>query len=133
MTSAPVHPVVAVAGRSRPVEAGREQAPDLGDGQRDHPGVGWRRLVRRDRRRGLAVAAVPELGCGDGADRQRRHNQDEVAEDRGIEPGLALIQAEAVLPEPEIFFKHMIVRRLRSCRQNLRHPARSKPRWRLPY
>jgi hypothetical protein len=34
----------------------------------------------------------------DGADRQGGHDQDDVTLDRGVEAGLALVQAEAVLP-----------------------------------
>ena len=40
-----------------------------------------------------------QLGGGDGADRQGGHDQHGVARDRGVEPGLALVQAEAVLAE----------------------------------
>jgi hypothetical protein len=85
-------------------ESGCEQAFYLRGGERDHPRVGRRGLVRRQGRRGLGIGAVPELGGGDGADRQGGHDQHDVTLDRGVKPGLALIQAEAVLPEPEIFF-----------------------------
>lgn len=46
---------------------------------------------------------VPELGGGDGADREGGDDQDNVPQDRGIEPGLALVQAEAALLELEAF------------------------------
>ena len=85
-----------VAGRVRVLEGGGEQAPDLRDGQRDHPGI-WRRLAGPHWRGRLGIGAVVEQGRGDCADRQGGHHQHEVAEDRGIEPGLGLVQAEAVL------------------------------------
>ena len=53
---------------------------------------------------GLGGGAVPELGGGDGADREGGHDEHEVAEDRGVEPCLALVQAELVLSELESFF-----------------------------
>ena len=104
MAASPVQPACGVAGRVRARESGGEQAPDLRDGQRDHPGVRRRRLVRRDGRRGLGIGAVAQQGGGDGADRQGGHDQHDVAGDRGVEPGLALVQAEAVLAELEILF-----------------------------
>ena len=52
----------------------------------------------------LAAGAGAEQGGGDGTDREGGHDQHDVAQDRGVEPGLALVQAEAVLPEFEIFF-----------------------------
>ena len=77
---------------------------DLRDGQRDHAGLGGRRLVGPDRGRCLGVGAVAEQGGGDGADGQGGHDQHGVAGDRGVEPDLALVQAEAALAELEIFF-----------------------------
>jgi hypothetical protein len=53
---------------------------------------------------GLGIGAVSELGGGDGPDRQGGHDQHDVAQDRGVQPGLALIRAEAVLAGPEILF-----------------------------
>jgi hypothetical protein len=50
----------------------------------------------------VGIGAVPELGGGDRADSQGGHDQHCVAEDRGVEPGLALVQAEAVLAGPEV-------------------------------
>jgi hypothetical protein len=50
---------------------------------------------------GLGVGAVPQLGGGDGADREGGHDQHDVPQDRGVEAGLALVQAEAALPELE--------------------------------
>ena len=52
----------------------------------------------------LSAGAVLELGGGDGADRQCGHDQDEMAQDRGVEAGLAVVQAEAVFAEPEVLF-----------------------------
>ena len=43
----------------------------------------------------------PELGGGDGADREGGHDQHGVPQDRGVGPGLALVQAEGVLAELE--------------------------------
>ena len=104
MAASPVQPARGVAGRVRALEGTGEQAPDLRDGQRDHPGVFRRSLVRGDRWRGLRISAVAQQGGGDRADGQGGHDQHDVAGDRGVEPGLALVQAEAVLPELEILF-----------------------------
>ena len=83
---------------------GGEDALDLRDGQRDHAGF-WRwRLIGPDRGRCLGIGAVFQQGGGDGADGQGGHDQYGVAEDRSVEPGLALVQPEAVLAEFEIFF-----------------------------
>jgi hypothetical protein len=60
-------------------------------------GFGGRWLVGPDRRRYLGIGAVPDHGAGDGAYGQRGHHQHDVAGDRGIEPGLALVEPEAVL------------------------------------
>ena len=64
-------------------------------------GGGW---SGPDRGRRLGVGAVLQQRGGDGADGQGGHDQHGVAEDRGVEPGLALVEAEAVLAEFEIFF-----------------------------
>ena len=87
--------------RGRAAEGGGEQALDLVDGQRDQPGVGGRLVVRPGGRRGLGVGAVPQLRGGDGADGQGGHDQHGVRQDRGVEAGLALVQAEAALAELE--------------------------------
>jgi hypothetical protein len=50
---------------------------------------------------GGGAGVVPERRGGDGADRQGGHDQDNVAQDRGVGPGLALVQAEAALGELE--------------------------------
>ncbi len=102
MTAPPSEPVGGVPAGMRAGESLGEQAFYLRDGQRDHAGVGRRDLAGRHRRRGLGIGAVLQMGGGDGADRQGRHDQHDVTLDRGIEAGLALVQAEAVLPEPEI-------------------------------
>jgi hypothetical protein len=83
------------------VQGGGEEPLDLVDGQGDQPGVGGRGLVRGGR--GLAAGAGLEAGGGDGADGQGGHDEDEVAQDRGVQPCLALVQAEVVLAELEIF------------------------------
>jgi hypothetical protein len=70
-----------------------EQAPDLADGQRDEAGASGRRCVGPGWRGCLGIGAVPQLGGGDGADRQGGHDQDDVPQDRGVEPDLALVQA----------------------------------------
>ena len=82
---------------------GGEQALDLRDGQRDHAGLGGRWLTGPDRGRCLGIGAVFDQRGGDGADGQCGHDQHDVAGDRGVEPGLALVEAEAVLAELEIF------------------------------
>jgi hypothetical protein len=102
VAASPCEPAFVVPARVRVLGAGGEQAFYLGDGQRDHAGVERRGLVRGDRGRRLGIGAVPELGGGDGADGQGGHDEHDVAQDRGVEPGLALVQAEAVLPELEI-------------------------------
>jgi len=96
-----LEPAGGVAGWLRPVEGGGEEPLDLADGERDQPWVGGRLVVRPGGRRGLGVRAVAELGGGDGADRQGGHDQHGVPADRGVEAGLALVQAEAALPELE--------------------------------
>ena len=82
---------------------GGEQALDLRDSQRDHAWFGGRRLIGPDRGWCLGIGAVFQEGGGDGADRQGGHHQHGVAEDRGVQAGLALVEAEAVLAELEIF------------------------------
>jgi hypothetical protein len=84
------------------VEGGGEESLDLGDGQRDQPGLGWRRLVRCARWWRLGIGAVGEVGSGDRADREGGHDQHRMPLDRGVEPRLALVQAEVVLAELEI-------------------------------
>src|ERR1035437_2987843 len=90
--SAPVDPVVFVSGRAGDGGGFGDQVPDLRDGERDHAGIGGRRLVRRDRSGCLGVGAVAEQGGGDGADREGGHHQDGVPGDRGIQPDLGLVQ-----------------------------------------
>ena len=51
----------------------------------DQPGVGGRLVVRPGGRRSLGAGAVPQLGGGDGADREGGHDQHEVPQDRGVE------------------------------------------------
>jgi probable F420-dependent oxidoreductase len=89
-------PAVPGAGGRRRAAAG-SRGRSAGSGR-----VGGRCLVRGHGRRGHAVCAVFELGGSDGADRQGGHDQYEVAQDRGVQPCLALVEAEAVLPELEI-------------------------------
>src|SRR6266705_4370447 len=102
--SSPVQPVAFVAGRSRDGAGIGEQVLDLRDGERDHAGVGGRRLVRADRFRCLRIGSVAQQGSGDGADRQGGHDQDEMPGDGCVQPDLGLVQSEAVLTELEIFF-----------------------------
>jgi hypothetical protein len=80
------------------------QAPGFRDGERDHPQVGGRSLVRVGRSGRLGVGAAAEQGGSDRADGQGGHDQHGVPGDRGIEAGLGLAGAEAVLAELEIFF-----------------------------
>src|SRR6185437_1142994 len=103
VTSAPLEPVGSVAGRLGVPERGGEQPPDVADGERDQPRVSGWHVAWSGRRRGLCAGALPELGGGDGADREGGQDQDGVAEDRGVEAGLALVQAEAALGELEAF------------------------------
>ena len=63
------------------------------------PGSGGGGCAGPDRGRCLGVGAVLDQGGGDGADGQGGHHQHGVACDRGVEPGLALVKAEAVLAE----------------------------------
>ena len=58
----------------------------------------------------LGAGAVVQQGGGDGADGQGGHDQDGVAGDRGVEPYLRLIQAEAVFPGPELLFARRLPR-----------------------
>ena len=89
MAASPVQPVCGVSGRVRALEGGGEQAPDLRDGQRDHPGVGRRSLVRGDGWPGLGISAVFEQG-GD----HHRAGEGRWAEDRllALVVGLAELQ-----------------------------------------
>ena len=98
-----------MARRLRAAECGGEQPLDLADGERDQPGVGGRRLGRAGRGRCLGAGAVPQLGGGDRADRQRGHDQHKVPQDRGVGPGLALVEAEAALPEFKAFLSRPLL------------------------
>jgi len=104
MAASPFEPAGGVAGWVWLAEGGGEQPLDFADGERDQAGVAGRRLVWPGGRRCLGAGAVPELGGGDGADSEGGHDEYEVAADRGVEPRLALVQAEVVLPELESFF-----------------------------
>ena len=104
----PVNPADGVAGRFRLGERVGEQSPDLPDAERDEAGIGGRDVAWPDGGRGRGVGPVPELGGGDGADREGGHDQHDVAQDRGVEPGLALVQAEAALGELENFLDGLI-------------------------
>ncbi len=117
MAAGPCVPVDDEPPGQGPGGEGGEEALDLRDGQRDHAGFGGRRLIGPDRGRRLGVGAVLQQRGGDGADGQGGHHQHGVAEDRGVEPGLALVQPEAVLAEFEIFYSRpllMPVKRKRS-------------------
>src|SRR5207302_10828640 len=103
VTAPPFEPAGGVAGRLWPAEGGSEQPFHFVDAERDEAGVAGRRLVGPGGRRCLSAGAVPEPGGGDGADGQGGHDEHEMAADRGVEPGLALVQAEIVLPELESF------------------------------
>jgi hypothetical protein len=74
-----------------------EQPPGLGDGERDHAGVGGRGLVWECRGGWLGAGAAAELGGGDGADGQGGHDQHGVPGDGGVEADLGLIEPEAAL------------------------------------
>ena len=97
----PLKPAGCVAGWIRPGERAGEQSPDLPDAERDEAGVGGRRGIRAGGRRRLAVGAVPEPGGSDGADCESGHDQHDMAQDCGVEPGLALVQAEAPFSQLE--------------------------------
>jgi hypothetical protein len=81
-----------------------EQAPGFRDGERDHPELSGRGLVRERWGGCLGVGAASEQGGGDGADGQGGHDQHGVPGDRGVEADLGLVEPEAVLAEFEIFF-----------------------------
>ena len=98
-----------VSWREGPGGEGGEQPRDFRDGQRDHSGLCRRCLVRGGWRRGLGAGAAAELGGGDGADREGGHDEHSVAQDRGVEPDLRLVQAEAVLAEFKIFFNRPLL------------------------
>src|SRR6266568_5145714 len=102
VAAGPCVPADDVPGRPGPGSQGGEQALDLRDGQRDQPWI-WRWLPTGPGRAVGTGAAAQQRG-GDGADRQGGHDQHGVAGDRGVEPGLALVEPEAVLAELEIFF-----------------------------
>ena len=104
MAAGPCVPVDDKPSGRGPGGEGGEEALDLRDGQRDHAGLGGRRLICPDGGRCLGVGAVLQQRGGDGADGEGGHDEHGVAGDRGVEPGLALVKAEAVLAELEIFF-----------------------------
>ena len=104
MAASPFEPAGGVAGWVWLAEGGGEQPLHFVDGERDQAGVAGWRLVWPGGRRCLGAGAVPELGGGDGADSEGGHDEHEVAADRGVEPCLALVQAEVVLSEFESFF-----------------------------
>ena len=103
VAASPLEPPGSVGGRLRLAEGGGEQVLDLADRQRDQAGVGGRFVVGPGGRRGLAVGAFAQPGGGDGADGEGGHDQDQVPQDRGVEPGLALVEPEAALAELEAF------------------------------
>ena len=109
MAAGPCVPVDDEPPGQGPGGEGGEQALDLGDGQRDHAGLGGRRLICADWGRCLGVGAVAHEGGGDGADGEGGHDEHGVAGDRGVEPGLALVEAEAVLAEFKIFFSRPLL------------------------
>ena len=91
-----------VAGRFRVVESAARSRLISGTVSGIIPGSdggGWSGVFGGG---GLGVGAVSEVGGGDGADGQGGHDQYGVAGDRGVEPGLALVEAEAVLAELEV-------------------------------
>jgi hypothetical protein len=89
----PVQPVPGVAWWGRVAE----QAPGFGDGERNHPGVGGRRLIREYRCGCLGAGTAAQQGGGDGADGRSGHDQHGVPGDRGIQADLGLVEPEAVL------------------------------------
>ena len=97
MAASPFEPARGVAGRLWPAAGGGQQPLHFVDGERDQAGVAGRRFVWPGGWRRLGAGAVPEVGGGDGADGEGGHDEHEVAEDRGVEPCLALVQAEVIL------------------------------------
>ena len=95
-------------------------------GMRPGRQVGWR-LARPGR--GLGICLVPEHRGGDGADRERGHDQHDVPRDRGAEPGLALVQAEAALPELKALLGGLITNGKFCC---VRRVRLSLGRWHRP-
>ena len=104
VAASPLEPAGGVAGWLWAAEGGGEQALDLVDGAAGS-GRGRAGGLSSGLAGGGAWAPVRflQLGGGDGADREGGHDEHEVAQDRGVEPGLALVQAEAALPELESF------------------------------
>ena len=79
------------------------QAFDLGDGQRDEPWVfGWL-IVGAGRWWCEGVGDRAQRGGGDRAGSQGDHRENEVAQQGGVEPDLAVVQAEVVLADLEVF------------------------------
>jgi len=104
VAAGPGVPVDDVRRREGPGGQGGEDPLDLRDRQGDHSGFCRGFLAGLGGPGCLAAGAGAEQGGGDRADREGGHDQHDVAQDGGVEPGLALVQAEAVLPEFEIFF-----------------------------
>ena len=111
VTAPPLEPVDGVAWWLRTGEGPGEQPAGLADGERDEAGAGRRCGVRAGGWRGLGAGAVPEHRGGDGADRESGHDQHDVPKDRGIETGLALVQAEAAFAQ----FEALLHRPAKSC------------------
>ena len=74
-----------------------KQPGSFGDGQRDHPRIGGRRLVWPARGGCPGVGAAAQQGGGDDADGQGGHDQHGVPGDRGEQPDLGPIEPEAAL------------------------------------
>src|SRR5215470_17243899 len=105
VAASPFEPASGVAWWPGMPEGGGEEPLDLADGEGDQPGVGGRPVVWPGWRRCRGAGAASELGGGDRADRQGGHDQHGMAQDRGVEPRLALVQPEAVLAELEALLR----------------------------
>ena len=103
MALSPDDPVQVVGGVVVGVGDQVEQSFELGNGERDQPGVA----------RWLLVVAVGQDrlwpsgflgGGGDGADGEGGHGERDVAEHGGVEADLAVVESEVVFAELERFF-----------------------------
>ena len=128
LVAAPLELAGGVAGRFWVGKCAGEQAPDLGDGERDEAGSAGG-VASSPAGAGLGICPVPEHRGGDGADRERGHDQHDVPRDRGAEPGLALVQAEAALPELKALFGGLITNGKFCC---VRRVRLSLGRWHRP-
>jgi hypothetical protein len=74
-----------------------DQPFGLGDGHRDEPGIVGRLIVRAGRIRRQHRCERAHRRGGDRTDGERGHARDDMAQQGGLEPDLALVETEVAL------------------------------------